>query len=320
VNQAIAALGLSALTLEARERLKALEPAYPSRDGFVLASDLSQRFDTRHFCIGFDQATGAVAHLRDRRGGRQWADEAYLLGLPRYQTFSQADYDRFVDQYLDTSYDWALADFAKPGMEGVAVESRWWQPVLTQLLHKVDATGHHFLLHMGAPDRHVAPYGCPQRFLLEVFLPVDRPVLRFTLQWFNKPSSRLPEALWFSFCPMVAEPHHWLMQKLGQWVSPLEVVAQGNRKLHAIERCLAYDDGECELNIESLDGPLVAPGEPSLLNFDDKQPMLARGMHFNLYNNIWGTNFPLWYNEDARFRFELSLHTAKELDGCPTAA
>ena len=51
--------------------------------------------------------------------------------------------------------------------------------------------------------------------------------------------------------------------------------------------------------------PLVAPGEPSLLDFNDRQPPLERGMHFNLYNNVWGTNFPMWSDEDARFRFVL---------------
>ena len=50
---------------------------------------------------------------------------------------------------------------------------------------------------------------------------------------------------------------------------------------------------------------LVAPGEPSLLNFSNRQPPLQHGMHVNLYNNVWGTNFPMWYAEDARFRFVL---------------
>ncbi len=49
--------------------------------------------------------------------------------------------------------------------------------------------------------------------------------------------------------------------------------------------------------------PLVAPGAPSLLNFKHTQPALEQGFHFNLYNNVWGTNFPMWYDEDARFRF-----------------
>ena len=59
------------------------------------------------------------------------------------------------------------------------------------------------------------------------------------------------------------------------------------------------------MTIESLDAPLVAPGKPALLNFDNQQPPLENGMHFNLYNNIWGTNFPMWFEEDARFRFLL---------------
>ena len=42
-----------------------------------------------------------------------------------------------------------------------------------------------------------------------------------------------------------------------------------------------------------------------LLNFTNDLPKLEHGMHFNLYNNLWGTNFPMWYEEDMRFRFKL---------------
>jgi hypothetical protein len=84
------------------------------------------------------------------------------------------------------------------------------------------------------------------------------------------------------------------------------VVRGGNRKLHAIDRYVAYRDGRDHLFIESMDAPLLAPGQPSLLDFNNKPPPLKKGMHFNLYNNVWGTNFPMWYDEDARFRFVLS--------------
>ena len=29
----------------------------------------------------------------------------------------------------------------------------------------------------------------------------------------------------------------------------------------------------------------------------------AQDMYFNLYNNIWGCNQPMWYCDDSRFRF-----------------
>jgi len=64
--------------------------------------------------------------------------------------------------------------------------------------------------------------------------------------------------------------------------------------------------GGC-LWIESLDAPLVAPGAPGLLQFDNDPPDLRGGTHFNLFNNTWGTNFPMWCEDDGRFRFSFSL-------------
>jgi hypothetical protein len=65
--------------------------------------------------------------------------------------------------------------------------------------------------------------------------------------------------------------------------------------------------------LETLDAPLLAPGEPSLLNATNRQPSLGRGIHANLYNNVWGTNFPMWYEEDARFRFVLAFDSRSHL-------
>ena len=95
------------------------------------------------------------------------------------------------------------------------------------------------------------------------------------------------------------------MDKLGQAVSPLDVVRDGNRHLHAIGDGVRYQDDTCALAIESLDAALVAPGRPALLDFDNRRPPLRQGMHFLLYDNVWGTNFRMWYGEDARFRFVL---------------
>jgi hypothetical protein len=95
---------------------------------------------------------------------------------------------------------------------------------------------------------------------------------------------------------------------MGRLVSPLDVVPNGNRKLHGVgEGVFYYEEDRPKLNIQTLDAPLVAPGDPSLLDFNNEQPRLENGMHFNLYNNVWGTNFPMWYDEPARFRFNLNF-------------
>ena len=54
---------------------------------------------------------------------------------------------------------------------------------------------------------------------------------------------------------------------------------------------------------------LVSPGDiDHLLRYDDhdSQPDAVRGgMHANLMNNLWGTAFPQWYDDDGSARFEL---------------
>ena len=97
------------------------------------------------------------------------------------------------------------------------------------------------------------------------------------------------------------------MEKLGQAVSPLEVIRDGNKKLHAVGRGVNYTDAGGRLALISLDAPLMAPGERSLINFNNRQPALSHGMHFLLYDNQWGTNFRMWYDEDARFRFRIEV-------------
>lgn len=53
---------------------------------------------------------------------------------------------------------------------------------------------------------------------------------------------------------------------------------------------------------------LSADGATFKIKFSAKiKPLDEDGVYFNLYNNAWGTNFPMWYDEDARFRFVLNI-------------
>lgn len=131
--------------------------------------------------------------------------------------------------------------------------------------------------------------------------------LEITLWWDDKPANRLPEALWCSFVPVVAEPERWLMDKLGQPVSPLDVVRHGGRSLHGVgDGGVSYDGPDGSLVIRTLDAPLVAPGRPNLLDADPPGPDLAGGWHVLLHDNCWGTNFAMWNEGPARFRFAIT--------------
>ena len=45
-----------------------------------------------------------------------------------------------------------------------------------------------------------------------------------------------------------------------------------------------------------------------ILEFDNKKEDIRKdGISFVLYNNVWGTNFPLWYEQNARFEFKIKV-------------
>ncbi|MGZ9585635.1 hypothetical protein [Paenibacillus marinisediminis] len=105
--------------------------------------------------------------------------------------------------------------------------------------------------------------------------------------------------------PVVDNPNLWKMDKMGQLISPLEVVMGGNRDMHAVNGGITYRGADGEIQIEMLDSFLECPGERRLLRFDHSFASLTGGMHANLHNNVWGTNFRAWYEEDTLFRFKM---------------
>jgi len=307
LDQALAALEGSHQAVEARAALQELEPQPSDLRGYLQVHDLNEALETPHFSVHFDER-GAITTLQERTSGLRWAGTQQPLGLVVYETFSQVDYDRYYRQYIQNkrhTWFWAIPDFTKPGMAEAGSEHQEWTPTLQALWQRQEAKGHSFLLEMAFPETAVHNYGCPRRVNSEVFFPADETAIYLTLQWFQKEACRLPEALWLSFCPRTTQPEGWKVEKMGQLISPLEVVRNGNRHLHAIDRGVVYDDGSRRFALESLDAPLVAPGKRSLLNFNQRQIDPSQGMHFNLLNNIWGTNHPMWYDEDAKFRFVL---------------
>jgi hypothetical protein len=246
--------------------------------------------------------------LRNKKSKREWASSENLLALFSYQTLSQQDYSRFFDSYVISDEDWAKKDFGKPNIERFGAESREWLPSVVDLQVEEDHEGHRLLAHLELRDPEALRSGrasFPQKMYLEVLLPNAEPVIDLKFSWFQKPATRLPEALWLSFHPMAANPTGWMLEKSGQPVSPLDVVQSGNRHMHAVSKGFGYKDESGDFLVETLDAPLVSLGIKSPLYFSNRQPDLSAGVHCNLFNNAWGTNYIMWFGEDMRFRFLL---------------
>ncbi|MHB9129584.1 MAG: DUF5054 domain-containing protein [Armatimonadota bacterium] len=309
ITQAVDALHNSPVCEETSKALTELTPVYPDD---TMTALFSGKLETAHFTVQVDQQTGALTGLCAKQTGKEWAGIDNPLGLFRYETFSAADYDRYLGDYAVNMEhrwccDWAIPDFSKPGLQPEDSEYACFLPSVQRLLHRREADADYVLCELHLPESVQERYGAPRHLTLEYRFPDAEPVVEITLQWFNKSANRMPEACWLSFTPAVTQPNAWHLDKLGTLISPLEVVPGGNRNLHAVSTGACYAGTDGQLTLETLDAALIAPGTPRLLQFDRTQPDLTGGMHINLYNNIWGTNFPMWYEDDARFRVTLRM-------------
>lgn len=312
IQSAVKELGNSPFANSARKHLDAIRPSRPDLSSWNQANYADQPIELAHCTIQFDPSTGALVSLISHSNTREWAGEDHPLGLLRYQTFSSEDYERFFHQYILPSEQinsWSREDFTKPGMELANPPSRFWLPSVNDQYIKKSNGETKYLFHLIAEPESNHAYGCPQDVYLQYTFQDTIPDFDIDLQWFNKPACRLPEALWFTFQPQLSQNAEWNIEKLGENISPLDVVKNGNRHLHASGKSVSYKDGGERIEILALDSPLVAPGQPSLLNFTNDQPDITGGMHFNLLNNLWGTNFPMWFEDDCRFRF--TIHFSK---------
>ncbi len=295
-EQALAAVG----------NLAATPPRLESASAHPEAREAAKDIETAHFVVGIDAKTGAIRRLRNKTTGREWASSDHPLALFSYQTLSQKDYVRFFDSYVESEEDWAKKDFGKPNIERFGAQSHTWLPAVTDMQAEKDQKGHRVLVSMEVRDARALESGrasFPQKLYLELVLPDAEPVVYMNFSWFGKPATRMPEALWLTFRPVAAETSGWMLEKSSELVSPSDVVMSGNRHMHALSKGFSYKDANGEFVVDTLDAPVVALGVKSPLYFSKQLPDLSEGVHCNLFNNAWGTNYIMWFGEDMRFRF-----------------
>ncbi len=316
IDSASDALEGTAWGRKAVRRIAESEPYKPDISGYEKIATERLVFETEHFRAGFDLGTGTIDSLVVSNKKANLAGENNTLGAFTYYYYGADDYERFFKQYgyrNANRMDWFPRDFGKPGLEKTLSRGGRYGARLKRAYIRKERTCPadpvELLFEMCAPVDAPAPFGFPARLFMLWKLHHLAPRIELEVIWSGKPACRIPESMWIGFAPRRIDPGSVRIEKTGRWLSPLDVVRNGNRKLHATNRGVALVTCGIEMLIESIDAPLVAPGAPSLLDFNNRRPPLKRGVHFNLFNNVWGTNFPQWTSEDARFRFAVEFRS-----------
>lgn len=201
---------------------------------------------------------------------------------------------RFIDAFrINGHLNWSINDFGKYGLQHERNEHTASAPLGFSLYQ--DGKSLYVVYRLDAAV--TAVHGLPEKCLLHI-TPREEDVL-FDFCWYDKPANRAPEALWIGFNPGSKLRG---ISKLGYLINPADVLPKGGRGLHATDGKVVFDD----VTVELIDSALVSVGKKNVYNFETGEPDVDSGVFFNIFNNQWGTNFPMWNEGDGRIRFAVS--------------
>lgn len=214
-----------------------------------------------------------------------------------YRSFCNEDYKYWLTHYsrnLKENVEWAIGDFGRPALK--YVDGKFPSGRFEYAIDSIRAEGSRIILNLVCEKKLCEELGAPR--LIQAIFTLTEKGLKVSLNWFNKDANRLTEAIYMHLLPATDEIG---LRKLDSLVSPKEVVSKGSRKLHAVQS-IEYDG----FKIRNIHSPLLSIGKGKILEFDNEFENIQKdGISFVLYNNVWGTNFPLWYEDNAHFEFTI---------------
>ncbi len=235
-------------------------------------------------------------------------NEAISISPAVYQEVGLSAYRKLGEDYLENLEefrDWAIPDNFKPGLEsGDAPEISMLH---TPVFEKAAMLQNGMLTIQGTyPAGPQKTAGCPAKIQSRLWSEIDGKLLLET-KLTEKPANRKPEAV---FVPVkLPEGTKIELLKIGTWICPKQAIPGGNERCHALQHIrLTLKNGDIWL-LSPLDTPLLAIGAPELLDFS--MPDNWDTLYLALYDNLWGTNFKMWYGEDILFRLALTYEGRK---------
>lgn len=222
-----------------------------------------------------------------------------------YRSYTSKDYDFWFNHYsrdFDKNSVWSYPDFGRPLLkyaDGKYPQGRFYYKMTDAVVAK-EENAVKVSVNLKCDETACDLAGAPRT--IQVLYTIDAQGVSFDVLWLDKDANRTTEAIFLHLYPAF---DNFSLTKLGSSIDYKSVVSMGGRNLHAVEKCTFKCSGE-EFEIQNLHSPLISLGQGKILEYDNKiEDCATDGISYVLYNNVWGTNFPLWYEDNACFSFKI---------------
>lgn len=221
-----------------------------------------------------------------------------------FRSYTSKDYDFWFEHYarnMDKNAVWAYPDFGRPLLkcyDGKYPEGSFYYSMKDAFVTK-DDDKITVSVNLICDSELCEKTGAPRA--VQVIYTLNENGLSFDVSWFGKDASRLTEAIFIHLYPSTDDIS---LIKIGSEVDYKSVVSMGGKNLHAVEKC-EFANGAGKFELINRHSPLISIGKGKILEYDNKIEDIEDGISYVLYDNVWGTNFPQWYEDNARFSFEI---------------
>lgn len=231
--------------------------------------------------------------------------------LLEYRVYTSCDYDFWFKHYarnMDKNAVWGYPDFGRPLLkcvDGKYPQGRFYYKMDSAYVNEEDAQTKIFV-NLKCESVICDKAGAPRE--IQIVYTLNSGGLKFDVLWCGKDASRLTEAIFLHLYPNTAD---FSLVKLGSQIDYNSTVSMGGRNLHAVEKCI-MKSAFGNFDFINYHSPLISIGRGKILEYDNKIESIEKdGISYVLYDNVWGTNFPLWYEDNACFEFGIRLEKDK---------
>ncbi|KAK6980368.1 hypothetical protein BgiMline_021379 [Biomphalaria glabrata] len=260
---------------------------------------------------------GSLIRLYDPFNKKEWASSTSRIGQILYDTYVEQD---FIDMAKLYNYVSGVG-YDKPNMtDNAHPEKKRWEVTILNLYKYIGlnfTTCVFWVKAVTKDDQTRTKYGAPKVFYIQYRMESSiMPTVNVTFLMLGKTTTRLPESISFGFQP-VNQGYQWTLDKMSQYIDPCDVVLNGSQYVHGVknEVNLLNEDNK-GIQFFTRDVPIVNLGTDNRIDSPFPVPLqpfecsTLRNFSFNIYNNIWNTNYPMWYpfnQQDENFKAEFTI-------------
>ena len=258
-----------------------------------------QALENHRYRLTLDQTRGIITAVYDKKLGRTLLRERDGVGVfsYRYDVYGIEDVTEYLRSYAYRFTDWGIRDNMKDNYPNAPHQT--FAPVFSHM----EVDGYTVSLHYRGAA--CADYGDAETICVQVALPPEGDELFVRVVLDNKQPTPWTESGGLAL-PWAAETADFRFNKNGEIIDPAcDIAEQANHALYCVEQFACAQDAAGGVCILTKDAPLFSIGETGIYTYRKHFQPLAPILYCNLFNNMWGTNFPQWMQGTMKFHFTL---------------